>query len=291
MSRSSNFILLSFAILNAPDDLLSSKGCVTHLYAISLAIHGTRLYIPMFLIPSYNYILGTHTVAVINGPEKHDTIAESLKDVLEEIDAVQDHGYVELDGKSFLWAETIRSVKYQTGSTSHLSQLVQTIRLCGVSFQVWEKLNADGRRSGTYDFTSLIGSDRKKLLKELPEKLIGVLQPSTAARVAEIWKAWLQKERVTCYMHVAAYHVPAMIRRYQNLKQFSGQGLEKNNDDARRVVLRKYNHLDDPCEVLRAGFKLGKLKHRENLPRPYVKRNAQYWEEEIKMRRRRGNTN
>ncbi|XP_048586462.1 uncharacterized protein LOC5510708 isoform X2 [Nematostella vectensis] len=99
MSRSSNFILLSFAILNAPDDLLSSKGCVPHLYAISLAIHGTRLYIPMFLIPSYNYILGTHTVAVINGPEKHDTIAESLKDVLEEIDAVQDHGYVELDGK------------------------------------------------------------------------------------------------------------------------------------------------------------------------------------------------
>ncbi|XP_048586624.1 uncharacterized protein LOC116618012 [Nematostella vectensis] len=58
MSRSSNFILFSFAILNAPDDLLSSK------------------------------------VAVINGPEKYETIAESLKDVLEEIDAVQ-----ELDGK------------------------------------------------------------------------------------------------------------------------------------------------------------------------------------------------
>ncbi|EDO39778.1 predicted protein [Nematostella vectensis] len=32
-------------------------------------------------------------------PEKYETIAESLKDVLEEIDAVQDDGYVELDGK------------------------------------------------------------------------------------------------------------------------------------------------------------------------------------------------
>ncbi|EDO29153.1 predicted protein [Nematostella vectensis] len=326
MSRSSNFTLFSFAILNAPDDLLSSKG--------------------------------THTVAVINGPEKYETIAESLKDVLEEIDAVQDDSYVELDGKKInvefflggdykfllqtmglsaansayacLWCKVHKkdrgdmskddeyyekdplrrtlqdiiecgkrtkgenyccvnkplfniepdhilidelhlmlrvtdilidnaiedamqwdekekiSKRSNKGSTSHLSQLVQTIRSCGVSFQVWEKLNADGRGSGTYDFTSLMGSDRKKLLKELPEKLIGVLQPSTAARVAEIWKAWLQKERVTCYMHVAAYHVPAMIRRYQNLKQFSGQGLEKNNDDARRVVLRKSTHLDDP---------------------------------------------
>ncbi|XP_048581436.1 uncharacterized protein LOC125561333 [Nematostella vectensis] len=410
MSRSSNFTLFSFAILNAPDDLLSSKG--------------------------------THTVAVINGPEKYETIAESLKDVLEEIDAVQDDSYVELDGKKInvefflggdykfllqtmglsaansayacLWCKVHKkdrgdmskddeyyekdplrrtlqdiiecgkrkkgenyccvnkplfniepdhilidelhlmlrvtdilidnaiedamqwdekekiSKRSNKGSTSHLSQLVQTIRLCGVSFQVWEKLNADGRGSGTYDFTSLMGSDRKKLLKKLPEKLIGVPQPSTAARVAEIWKdfhhlyfdcvsnwkppsmevyqkeakEWItkfgslgdvrlgyKKERVTCYMHVAAYHVPAMIRRYQNLKQFSGQGLEKNNDDARRVVLRKSNHLDDPCEVLQAEFRLGKLKHREKLPRPYVKRNAQYWEEEIKIKRRRGNTN
>ncbi|XP_048584929.1 uncharacterized protein LOC116603099 [Nematostella vectensis] len=393
MSRSSNFTLFSFAILNAPDDLLSSKG--------------------------------THTVAVINGPEKYETIAESLKDVLEEIDAVQDDSYVELDGKKInvefflggdykfllqtmglsaansayacLWCKVHKkdrgdmskddeyyekdplrrtlqdiiecgkrtkgenyccvnkplfniepdhilidelhlmlrvtdilidnaiedamqwdekekiSKRSNKGSTSHLSQLVQTIRSCGVSFQVWEKLNADGRGSGTYDFTSLMGSDRKKLLKKLPEKLIGVLQPSTAARVAEIWKdfhhlyfdcvsnwkppsmevyqkeakEWItkfgslgdvrlgyKKERVTCYMHVAAYHVPPMIRRYQNLKQFSGQGLEKNNDDARRVVLRKSNHLDDPCEVLQAEFRLGKLKHREKLPRPYVKRNA-----------------
>ncbi|EDO29491.1 predicted protein [Nematostella vectensis] len=46
------------------------------------------------LCPAYNCEL-----AVINGPEKYETIAESLKDVLEEIDAVQDDGYVELDGK------------------------------------------------------------------------------------------------------------------------------------------------------------------------------------------------
>ena len=32
----------------------------------------------------------------------------------------------------------------------------------------WEKLNADGRNSGIYDFTSLMGSDKKILLEMLP---------------------------------------------------------------------------------------------------------------------------
>ena len=32
------------------------------------------------------------------------------------------------------------------------------------------------------------------------------------------------RERVTCYMHAAAYHIPNMVTRHNNLKQFSGQG-------------------------------------------------------------------
>lgn len=32
------------------------------------------------------------------------------------------------------------------------------------------------------------------------------------------------KERVTCYMHAAAYHIPHMVTQHNNLKQFSGQG-------------------------------------------------------------------
>ena len=70
----------------------------------------------------------------------------------------------------------------------HLKRLVSTICSCGVSFSVWEKPNADGKGSGTYDFTSLMGDDRKKLLKSLPEKLLSVIQPSTENDVADLWK-------------------------------------------------------------------------------------------------------
>ena len=53
---------------------------------------------------------------------------------------------------------------------THLKNLQTSIRSCGISFQIWEKTNADGKGSGMYDFTSLLGADKKKLLAELPEK-------------------------------------------------------------------------------------------------------------------------
>lgn len=45
------------------------------------------------------------------------------------------------------------------------------IRTCGISFSVWEKTNADGKASGMYDFTSLMGSD-KKILKSFLQNCI-----------------------------------------------------------------------------------------------------------------------
>lgn len=70
----------------------------------------------------------------------------------------------------------------------NLQNLVEAIRSCGVSFSVWEKLDADGRGSGVYDFTSLMGADRKILLEKLPMKLDGVLSNSTSSVVIKIWK-------------------------------------------------------------------------------------------------------
>ena len=54
---------------------------------------------------------------------------------------------------------------------SHIKTLQSTIRSCGISFEIWEKTNGDGKGSGQYDFTSLLGSDQKKLLNDLPQKL------------------------------------------------------------------------------------------------------------------------
>ena len=41
------------------------------------------------------------------------------------------------------------------------------------------------------------------------------------------------KFQVTPYMHALSYHVPVFIKNHKTFKQFTGQGAEKNNDDAK----------------------------------------------------------
>ena len=53
---------------------------------------------------------------------------------------------------------------------------------------------------------------------------------------------------VTPYMHVFAYHVPDQIREYGNVRQFSGQGVEKNNDDTKRHYYSGNRH---KCNIYR----------------------------------------
>jgi hypothetical protein len=53
--------------------------------------------------------------------------------------------------------------------TGHIDALLCAVRSCGVSFSIWEKMNANG--SGTYDFTSLMGQDKRLLLEKLAKKL------------------------------------------------------------------------------------------------------------------------
>ena len=70
----------------------------------------------------------------------------------------------------------------------HLEKLKVRIRSCGVSFDIWKKRDADGKGAGKYDFTSLLGTDKKKLLKELPSKLSEAVQPDTSETVATVWQ-------------------------------------------------------------------------------------------------------
>ena len=47
----------------------------------------------------------------------------------------------------------------------HLNKLIETIRSCGIVYNIWEKRDSDGKSS---DWTSLLCSDKKHLLAELP---------------------------------------------------------------------------------------------------------------------------
>lgn len=84
---------------------------------------------------------------------------------------------------------THRSKKLERGK--HLRKLAEIINGCGVTFNVWEKKNADGRGSGMVDWTRLLGDEKRKLLKLLPDKLAvatdGIHQ-DTAPTVIKIWR-------------------------------------------------------------------------------------------------------
>ena len=56
----------------------------------------------------------------------------------------------------------------QGTDTCFKDNFVKIVRACGVSFDIWETRNADGRGSGDYTFTSLTGDNIKKILYRLP---------------------------------------------------------------------------------------------------------------------------
>ena len=51
-------------------------------------------------------------------------------------------------------------------------------------------------------------------------------------------------------MHALSYHVPVFIKNHKTFKQFTGQGVEKNNDDAKRIFFQKPNKWNAARDVL-----------------------------------------
>lgn len=62
-------------------------------------------------------------------------------------------------------------------------------------------------------------------------------------------------------------------------------GVEKLNDDCRRVHLQRSNKWDAPTEVLRVGKRVEHLSQCERVRRTYQKQNRDYWGNTIKESR------
>jgi len=56
----------------------------------------------------------------------------------------------------------------------------------GISFHIWSK--KDGKEK---DWTSLMGNEKKKLLKDLPAKFHEILRPETAEKTKRLWEVCL----------------------------------------------------------------------------------------------------
>ena len=208
-----------------------------------------------------------------------------------------------------------------------MQKFINTVRSCGISFDVWEKQNADGKGSGMYDYISLLGNDKKKLMKELPEKLERIIHTDTSQTVIAIWKefrelygtitnispsdeniaayfdnavSWTnhfislrgqrkgyKRANVTPYMHAMVYHVPIFFQKFKSVKVFTGQGVEKNNDFARNTVLNKSNKWNAAGDVLRMEARQWALRSYERKKRQYTKTNKTYWEHGLLEARRK----
>ena len=62
-------------------------------------------------------------------------------------------------------------------------------------------------------------------------------------------------------------------------------GVEKNNDDSRKVLRQKSNNWDSPTNILQTETCLWALCKRERKPRAYNKKNEKYWNSDIKASR------
>ena len=70
----------------------------------------------------------------------------------------------------------------------HVRKLEQTIRSCGVCFQIWQNKEPTGKPiAGSFDWTALSGKHKLKVLKSLPAKMDTILDESLAPSVAKLW--------------------------------------------------------------------------------------------------------
>ena len=160
----------------------------------------------------------------------------------------------------------------------------------GITFSTWYRKNADGSRSNIVEYTSYVGVHKKLLLCKLPSILAKYLYPDTAEIVYKVWndfkmyydfitdsnlestsadeafnkaKIWIElfcslrqrrpgytRTRVTPYVHIMCYHVPFFIKQYGCFKKFTGQGVEKNNNDAKRPLFQKSDKWDSAKDIL-----------------------------------------
>lgn len=83
----------------------------------------------------------------------------------------------------------VKSLKDENSCTS---KLVAAIRACGVYFNIYERLDSAGNSSGKLECTSLLGNERKKVMKLLPEKLMlaNCLHPDSGSTVIRLWKCF-----------------------------------------------------------------------------------------------------
>lgn len=191
--------------------------------------------------------------------------------------------------------------------TKSRDSFVESVRSCGVSFEVWDKPGEPGNLT----FTALMGDEKKKILKNLPQKFPDFIDEDHCSDVQQVWQKfadiyfnvlcntsptehdvqsyfdtavdWLktfcslggklpgfEKSKVTPYMHCLVYHVHTVLERFGWIAQFTCQHTEKKNDQIRRAHLLKSSHYDSCQEVMNSCKRMNRLRKKKRKPRKYT---------------------
>jgi hypothetical protein len=134
MTRNTSFIILSFALLQGLDDVMSAKG--------------------------------NHSVGVVKARQTYDTLKESFKDIFKEINDLNDKKTITVKGRE-LKVELCLGGDYKfilimlglKGATSH----------CACA---WCKVHKDNRHDMTIDLNHYNSEPLKRTLKELEKWLV-----------------------------------------------------------------------------------------------------------------------
>ena len=71
-------------------------------------------------------------------------------------------------------------------------------------------------------------------------------------------------------------NIPWFFKNFKTVKRFTGQGVERNNDVARSIVLRKSNKWDSVGDVLHQESRQWQLQNKERKPGSYCKHKAEH---------------
>ena len=70
----------------------------------------------------------------------------------------------------------------------HLQNVIDAVKNCGVSFSVWQKKDENGGNSGVYDWTSMVGNEKKTVLHKLPPQFPQIIGAPNCETFIKIWK-------------------------------------------------------------------------------------------------------
>lgn len=101
------------------------------------------------------------------------------------------------EGRAARKVGTVAAMEASFTKNFYLNRLLTTINKCGISFSLWEKKDADGRPSGLYDWTSLMGKEKKDLMLKLTPQLPCLLKPETAVAVVKVWEVQIKTVTIT----------------------------------------------------------------------------------------------